>query len=471
VTAPLAGRPAVERTAAERALDRACGARPVPGNRVAHLCDGPEAYRVMEEVIDQAGQWIHFENYIIRNDVTGRALSERLRAAAGRGLRVRLLYDHLGSLGTSRRYWRDLRRAGVEVRAFNPITPFHPARSLRRDHCKYVSADGARAVLGGLCIGDEWAGREVTGRPPWRDTAVDVAGPAVPLLEAAFARRWRSAGGPAEPDVAVTTPAPRGDASVRVIDGIPGRARLYRAIELLVAGVADRLWITDAYLVAPTPLYAGLISAARDGVDVRLLLPGRTDLPAVRALTRVGYRELLQAGVRIWEWHGPMLHAKTVVADEQWFKVGSSNLNPSSLLANEELDILVEQAEIATAAALQFRHDLTNSVEIVLRPRRVPDRLASRIPPVVVAAGPRVPAPRGATVRRELSRRAAVTLSQVAGGASRSIAGAIMFVSLGAAALFLALPEVMGYVVAALCFTFGAGATWQFVRRRAYRGD
>ncbi len=471
MSVPSVGRLAVDRTAEERALDRACGARPVPGNQVAHLCDGPQAYGVMEEVIDRAERWVHFENYIIRDDATGRRFAELLRGAAARGVRVRVLYDHLGSYGTSRRYWRELRRSGVEIRAFNPVNPLHPARSMRRNHSKCVSADGARAVLGGLCIGDEWAGPELTGRPPWRDTAIDVAGPAVLLLEAAFARKWRSAGARSDTDVPVGAPAPGGNARVRVIDGVPGRARLYRTIELLVAGVADRLWVTDAYLVAPTPLYAGLIAAARDGVDVRLLLPGRTDLPAVRALTRVGYRELLQAGVRIWEWHGPMLHAKTVLADEQWFKVGSSNLNPSSLLANQELDVLVEHPELTTAAALQFRQDLANAVEIVLRPRRVPDRLASRMPPVVVAAGPHEPAPRGATVRRELSRRAAVTLAQVAGGASRSIAGAIMFASLGVAALFFALPEVMGYVVAALCFLLGAGATWQFVRRRAYRGD
>ena len=426
----------------------------------------------MEEVIAGAAQWVHFENYIIRHDATGQSFADRLCEAAARGAAVRVLYDSFGCRGTSRRYWRRLTGEGVEVRPFNPINPLHPIGSLRRNHRKYVAADGGRAVVGGLCVGDEWSGPPLTQRPPWRDTAVDLEGPVVPALETIFLRKWRAAGGGAELDADTMASAPaRGTASVRVIDGIPGRLRLYRAAELLAAGVANRLWITDAYLVAPTPLYVSLMAASRDGVDVRLLLPGRTDIPAVRALTRVGYRELLQAGVRIWEWHGPMLHAKTTVADDAWFRVGSSNLNPSSLLTNHELDVLVEDRETASAAIQQFRRDLTNAVEIVLRPRRVPETFAARIPPAVVPSERPDRAPRGATVRRELSRRAAVTLAQVAGGASRSIAGAVIFVSLGAAVLFVALPRVMGYVVAALFFALGAGATWQFIRRRAYRGD
>ncbi len=460
-----------ENPAVARALDRACGSRAIPGNRVSQLIDGPDTFDAMLSLIDGANQWILFENYIIRSDETGRRFADRLLAAASRGIEVRVLYDHLGSRGTARSYWKRLAAGGVQVRSFNRLNPFRLVRSIRRNHRKYVGADGTRAVVGGLCIGDEWSGCPEAGIPPWRDTAVLVEGPAVALLDTSFARKWQQSGA-SPPDLPPPVSAePQGRATVRVIDGIPGKLRLFRAIELLVAGAADRLWITDAYLVAPSPLYAGLISAARDGVDVRLLVPGRTDIPAVRALTRVGYRELLQAGVRIWEWHGPMLHGKTVVADDVWFKVGSSNLNPSSLLSNHELDVLVEDAGLATNAAHRFRRDLTDAVEIVLRSRRGPERLAARLPPAVVPATEPVHTARGTTSHRELQHRAVMTLSQVAGGARRSIGGALVFGSLGAGVLFLAVPTIMAYVLAAASFWLGGVAAWEFLRRRAYRGE
>jgi cardiolipin synthase len=463
LAAPDAGE--VERAPLARALDRVCGTRAIPGNAITPLTDGPRAYAAMLEMIDQAHRWVHFENYIIRDDETGRGFASCLEAAARRGVEVRLLYDHFGSLRTRRRFWHRLRSAGVEVRPFNQINPLRPVRSLRRDHRKYVGVDGIRAVLGGICIGDEWAGSPGADRPPWRDEAVAVAGPAVPALEWSFLRLWSEAGGSA-PAYAVPSRVDRcGDASVRVIEGLPGRLRLYRAIELLAASAESRLWITDAYLLVATPLFVSLMAAAREGVDVRLLVPGHSDLPPLKALTRVGYRELLEADARIWEWHGPMLHAKTIVADGTWWKVGSSNLNPSSFLANYELDILVEHGGAVAAAAQQFRRDLAESTEVVLRPARVPAPLRQRLPPAVASADPatRSTVPRA---RGELSRRAVVTLRKVAGGARRSILGAVIFALLGAGSLLLILPHVTAYALAVLCFWLGGAAVLEFLRRR-----
>lgn len=454
----------------DRALDRASGSRLIPGNAVALLTDGPDTFSAMLALIEGARRWIHFENYIIRSDETGERFAAQLIAAARRGASVRVLYDHFGSRTTSRRFWRRLREGGVEVRAYNRVNPFRPIRSLRRDHRKYVSADGSGAVVGGLCIGDEWAGRPERSRAPWRDTAMRIAGPAVSALEYSFGRLWREAGGqdiereiPAKPEVA-------GDATARVVEGVPGRLRLYRAVELMVAAVQSRLWVTDAYLVAPTPLFRGLIAAARDGVDVRLLLPGRTDIPALRLLTRVGYRELLEAGVRIFEWYGPMLHAKTVLVDDRWFKVGSTNLNPSSLISNHELDLIVEDRRAVEEGVQRFRRDLRYASEIVLRPRRVPQSLAQRLPPAVVPAADATPPEHRRSVR-ELSQRAVVTVWHVAGGARRSLAGAALFVTLGAAALLVALPRVMAYILAAASFMLSIGAAVEFFRRRRIRRD
>jgi cardiolipin synthase len=450
----------------ERALDRACGARAIPGNRVFHLVDGPRAFEAMHRLIGEARHYVHFENYIIRDDRTGKSFAGDLKDAARRGVAVRVLYDALGCRGTSRRFWNDLRRAGIEVRPFNPLDPLHPVASLRRNHRKYVGADGSRAIVGGLCIGDEWSGDPPRGRMPWRDTAVEVWGPAAWAIDLTFQKLWRQSRGRFPAPLQAPPPAPCGDAVVRVVDGVPGRLRVYRAVELLVASAAHRLWITDAYLVAPAPLFAGLLAAARDGVDVRLLLPGRTDLPAVRAFTRVGYRELLEAGVRIWEWRGPMLHAKTAVVDDLWFKVGSSNLNLPSFLSNYELDLLLEDPKLSAEAALQFRRDLSFATEIVLRPRRVFASLAERLPPAVVAGGAPQEIPSHRPWMREVSQRAVLTLRQVAGGARRSIAGAVLFVSAGVGALFLAAPRLMGYLAAFAFFWIGVGAARQFAARR-----
>ncbi len=448
-----------------RALDRAAGLRGIPGNDVRPLTDGPEIFGAIEELAAQAERWIHFENYIIRADATGARVAELLLAAARRGVAVRVLYDALGCRSTPRRFWRHLRHGGVVVQRFNPLSPLHPFRSFRRNHRKYVAADGHRAIVGGFCVGNEWSGDARRGVPPWRDTGVDLSGPAVPALEHGFVRVWRAGGGAAPPYALPGEAAERGTAVVHLVEGIPGRWNLARAAQLLVASAAERVWITDAYLVGPTVVVAALASAARDGLDVRLLAPGRTDLPAIRTLTRVGYRELLDAGVRIWEWRGPMIHAKTMVVDDRWLKVGSSNLNPSSLAANFELDVVVEDRHAARPAARQFLSDLGNAVEIVLRPRLV----ARRLPPAMVPAGTVQPRPRAATAR-ELGQRAAVTLRHVAGGARRSIAGAVTFAFLGAGALLVALPRVMAYGLAVLCFAL-AGAAARHIHERRHLGD
>ncbi len=468
---PSAGRRGPPEPALERALDRACGGRAIPGNRVRHLPDGPVAFAAMEAAIEAARRYVHFENYIIRDDRTGRRFADLLIAALGRGVAVRVLYDAFGCRGTPRAFWRKLTRAGGEVRPFNPVNPLHPIRSLRRDHRKYLGTDGSRAVVGGLCVGDEWAGDPARQRLPWRDTAVDVCGPAAAVMDLTFHRLWRLAGGEL-PDGERRGEADLcGEANVRTVEGLPGRLRIYRAAELLVAGAASRIWITEAYLIAPAPLTAGLIAAARAGVDVRLLLPGKSDIPALRAFTRVGYRELLQAGVRIWEWRGPMLHAKTVVADDTWLKVGSSNLNPSSLLTNYELDVLTSDPDLAEEAAHQFRRDLTHATEIMLRRPRVPARLAGRWPPAVVSAGAPLTVRAHAPGPAERSRRAVVTLRVVAAGARRSIAGAFLFGSAGLGVLFALAPRVMGYLVALMCFAVAANAARHILARRRQRDE
>ncbi|HEU4700364.1 MAG TPA: phospholipase D-like domain-containing protein [Gemmatimonadales bacterium] len=434
------------------------------------LVDGPDTYARMLEVIAGAERWVHFENYIIRSDAAGWRFAELLAARARAGVRVRVLYDWLGSAGTARRYWRFLRAAGVEVRAFNPPRPLDLVGNLSRNHRKLVVADGARAVMGGLCIGCEWTGEVAPDGRPWRDTAVEIRGPAAAALDQAFAVTWQVAGGAFAAGEEIGEVPAMGRAAVRVIAGEPGRERAFRVIELLAAGAVERLWITDAYLVAPGRLLQALRDAARDGVDVRLLVPSSSDVPFVRNLTRIGYRELLGAGVRIFEWDGPMLHAKTIVVDGRWVRIGSSNLNPSSLLGNYELDVLVEDPALAAALEGQFRRDIAQSREVSRRRVRGPGRISQRLPTALTHLEAETPAPaRYRESRREARARAVVQLRTLASNARRSVFGPLTIGLVALSFLFLVLPRPTAYVFGALCVWLALGAGREAFRRRADR--
>ena len=464
-----AGRPIRAEHSIACAINRAAGGRPVPGNQVDLLIDGTNTYRAMLEAIAGAKRWVHFENYIIRSDAAGWRFAELLASRAREGIHVRVLYDWLGSIATARSFWSYLRKAGVEVRAFHPPRLVDVVANISRNHRKLVVADGSRAVIGGLCIGCEWTGESHVGGQPWRDTAVDIRGPAAAVLDQTFAAAWELTGSKVPADEIAGVVEPVGSADVRVISGEPGRERAYRVIELLTVGSVERLWITDAYLVAPPRLFQALRDAARDGVDVRLLVPGSSDLPLIRDLSRIGYRDLLRSGVRIYEWDGPMLHAKTIMCDDRWVRVGSSNLNPSSLLGNYELDVLVEDPRLADAMEAQFRRDIARSREVASRPVRGPRRISQALPAVLTHQTPEVAPAMYHRSGRETRQRAALALRAIASHARRSVFGPIsaLFIALGL--LFVALPRESAYVVAALCAWFALGAGREAFRRRADR--
>jgi cardiolipin synthase len=403
------------------------------------------------------------------------ALSERARA----GVRVRILYDALGSFGTGRRFWRALRRAGAEIRAFHPIFSGHPFDIFVRDHRKLVVADGVRAMLGGLCIGDEWAGDPSRGREAWRDTMLTVCGPAAAALDATFAGVWKRTGPSLATNELNVDPEACGDVAIQVVSGVPFEGRIYRATQLIAAAARERLWITDAYLVPPAPLYAALLEAARSGVDVRLLVPSASDLRVLRSFTRAGYRELLRAGVRVFEWLGPMIHAKTLVADRHWARVGSSNLNVSSLLGNFELDVLTDDAASADELAAQFRRDLQGSREVVLQPRRrmLPGRLVGtgHQGESAAEAAAHPPPPRARRHKRsryEFGAVAVVALRRVAGGLRRALAGTVALLFLTIGVLLLVFPRVMGGLLAFGAFWMAVGfSLYAFGKRRARERD
>ncbi|MGH7518460.1 MAG: phospholipase D-like domain-containing protein [Gemmatimonadales bacterium] len=449
----------------EVAINRAAAARPVPGNRVTLLVDGAGAYDAMLAQIAGAKRWIHLENYIIRDDSVGRRFADALAARAREGIAVRVLYDWLGSVNTSRRYWRDLRRAGVEVRCFNPPHLVQVFANLSRNHRKLLVADGACAVTGGQCIGDEWIGDPARGLAPWRDTGVEIAGPAAAALDAAFEATWQASGGVIPPvEHRAEVPA-AGEAEVRVVVGEPGRERAYRTLEYLTAGSVERLWITDAYLVPPPRLFQALVDAARDGADIRLLVPSTSDVAVVRNLTRIGYRKLLRAGIRIYEWDGPMLHAKTMVADGRWARIGTSNLNASSLLGNYEVDVLIEDRAFAREMEALFRRDLDQSLEVERR-LRGPRRLQRVLPTGLQRrrSGP-VPMSRSRSPR-QLRGRAAVAARTLISAARRSVYGPLSLILVVLGTLFLVLPRTTAYAFGLVCVWFALAAGVEAFRRR-----
>jgi len=350
------------------ALQRATGSREIPGNSISLQFDGPVTFDTWLEAIAGAKRYIHFENYILRNDAVGRVFRDVLVEKAGQGVEIRLLYDWLGCWATPLRYWRPFRRAGIEVRAFNRPCLRDPYGVFQRDHRKLVVVDGEVAFAGGFCVGQEWAGTAHT--PPWRDTGIEIRGPAVSAASRAFGRIWDVMGEPLPKGFADEQASPVGDTSAWLIEGEPRRSRVLRTVALVAAMVQDRLWITDPYFVAPGMVAEAMAEAARSGVDVRVLVPAKNNLPLVGTLSRAGYRYLLEQGVRLFEWQGGMIHAKTSVADGLWSRVGSSNLNAWSLLGNWELDVGVLDASLAGQLEGIFLADLASSSEIVLPGRR-----------------------------------------------------------------------------------------------------
>ncbi|NLD68190.1 MAG: cardiolipin synthase B [Limnobacter sp.] len=374
---------------AQQALSRAAGAPLVAGNCARILRDATENYPAWLQAIRGARSVIHFENYIIANDPVGREFAEALAERARAGVRVRVIHDWMGGLGSgSRRLLASVAAAGAEVRLFNPPRFDAPFGWLSRDHRKMMSVDGEIGFVSGLCVSAKWAADPETGREPWRDTGVEIRGPAVADIDRAFAETWAEIGAPlppGEPDGKEGVPAPVGKVSLRVLASVPNVAAVYRLDQLIASMAKETLWLTDAYFVGIPPYVQALRAAAADGVDVRLLVPGASDLPIVASFSRTGYRPLLEAGVRVFEWNGPMLHAKTAVADGKWARIGSSNLNLASWIGNYELDVAVEDRDFAEDMERMFEEDLANATEILLsdkrrvhttrpRPRRHPRR-------------------------------------------------------------------------------------------------
>ena len=355
---------------AERAFARAAGAPSTEGNAVRLLCDARENYPAWREALARAQRYILFESYIFEDDRVGRDFAALLAERARAGVRVYVIVDWLGCW-RSLSVWSAARDAGAEIRVFNPPRLSSPLGWLSRDHRKTIVVDGEVGFVSGLCISERWLGDAKRRLEPWRDTGIEIRGPAVAALEQAFTQVFSALGARLDVSAFALSDAcpPAGAMRLHVIANEPNLAGTFR-MDLIIASIArHQLWLTDAYFVATSPYVQSLRAAARDGVDVRLLVPGASDIPALSPLSRAQYRPLLEAGVRVFEWAGTMLHAKTAVADRRWSRVGSTNLNLASWMSNYELDVAIHDETFSEQMATQYEADLSNSVEIVLTPR------------------------------------------------------------------------------------------------------
>jgi cardiolipin synthase len=344
------------------------GAEPTTGNTTELLVDGNATYEAIGRAIDGAERRVWAEYYLVHEGETATFFAERLAAAAKRGVEVKLLLDGYGSFWVSRRWVRSLREAGVTVAFFLParLIFFQPMNL--RNHRKIVVVDGDTAFTGGINVGDEYRGA----RAPWRDTHLMVQGPAAAALAHVFEQDWFFA--TRREIVRVEHPLSRrehGDATVAIVRSgpdIPGTERetIHRVFFSAVTIARSRVYITTPYFIPDRAMIVALQTAALRGVDVRLLLPGRSNHPVVWQAGRSFYEELLEAGVQIFEYGPGMIHAKTMVVDGAVALVGSANMDLRSFRLNFEVHAVVRDERTAARLEAAFAEDLAASRRIEL---------------------------------------------------------------------------------------------------------
>ncbi len=366
--------------------DAVLGAR-----RVDVFFNGPEAFDSMLEAVESAREEVLLESYIFKDDPTGRRFQAALIAAARRGVTVRVLADGIGSLETRRGFWKEMTEVGVEARLFRPIG-LKPLRLLfRRDHRKILVADRRVAFTGGMNIGDEYGSSLLPRETLFRDTHSRVEGAPAREMALVFQEAWLESGG-APLAISAVPRGPDHDPRLLVLDSRPGRGQkeLASVFASVVAAARKRLWITVAYFAPRHRALRILGAAARRGVDVRLLLPGKTDVAIVRHAGHALYSALLRRKVRIFEYEGAVLHAKTLVADGYVSIVGSSNLDFRSLEFNGECNFLILDETTGNRMEEAFENDLGSAREIRLGPwrrrgslHRTGDRFARTLSPLL----------------------------------------------------------------------------------------
>lgn len=353
----------------------------VTGNEVTLLVDGPATYEAMFAAVEQAEDHVHVETYIIEDDEIGRRFADLLIRKQAQGVKVRLIYDSVGSLNTPKAFFERLADRGVELVEYNPINPLmgrqRKWRVNNRDHRKLMVVDGQVAFLGGINISDVYSsgsfgksGARATPSSeaiPWRDTHVQIRGPVVADFQRIFLKTWRNQTGLALSDSRYfPTLHVRGNDRVRAMVHIAEEDSnpIYAAFVSAIDHAVDHIYLTNAYFVPRPRLLKSLCQARRRGVDVKLILPSRSDFWLVFHAGRTHYTQLLRCGVEIYERREALLHAKTILIDGVWSSVGSTNLDWRSLLHNDELNAIILGPDFAAQLQTLFEKDLAKSARI-----------------------------------------------------------------------------------------------------------
>jgi cardiolipin synthase len=370
----------LEREAA--VMEAVSGSPLFKGNKVSLLKDGPATSAAMFDAVKNATDHINIETYIFEGDEMGSKFVDLLLQKQSEGVQVNIIYDSLGSLGTPGSFFDHLKDGGIHVVEFNPVNPgkFFWRRFLRwqpthRDHRKIFIVDGKVAITGGVNISGVYSsslsGREEEegGKIPWRDTDVQIEGPAVAELQKLFLDTWqRQKGPPLEGRNFFPQLKEVGGDLVQVIGSTPGaenRATFVMYVSAIIFS-ENSVHLTSSYFVPDSQTLKALTDAARRGVDVKIILARETDSPMALYAGRYHYSDLLTSGVKLYERRDAILHAKTAVIDDVWATVGSTNMDFWSFLHNDEANVIILSPQFADEMERMFNSDLRVSDQIHL---------------------------------------------------------------------------------------------------------
>lgn len=332
----------------------------VPGNDLKLLRDGVEAFPEMLDAIRAARRRVRLEVYMFIDDAVGELFGRALVEAAARGVQVNVLYDWLGSIGARRSFFARLRREGVDVRPFKPLSIARGIGAMiRRNHRKILVVDGEIAFVGGINLAAQWAPRGHGGG--WRDDVIRVEGPVAMTLERLFSASWRMEARKRlyrlrrrRPGFRSLPARRRGDVNALVLSS---RRAIHRAYLRAIHNARSSVMIANAYFLPDRRLLRALRRTARKGVKVKLVLAGKSDHPIVTWAGRALYDRMLRWGVEIFEWYDGVLHSKTAVVDGTWGTVGSFNLEPMSLRFNYEANLVFTDPRWGAALERSFLDD------------------------------------------------------------------------------------------------------------------
>ena len=342
------------------------------GNRVDVLVDGPQTYSAIEAAIRAAHRTVHIESFIFGAGEVGQRFADLLAQKRKDGVEVRVLYDSLGSRETPRKFFDGMRAQNIEVREFRPLSPIKTPEIWKlqnRDHRKIIVVDGQIGFTGGINIDSTYESASTSRPGPkrgledgWRDTHIEIQGPAVTQLQRLFVATWQQAGEHtdfAPDDKYFPQIKAAGDNLVTIVanDSESDDRSLYATYLAAFTHSTKRMWITHAYFAPNEELLASMINAAQRGVDVRLIVPSFTDSTVVLNATQATFTRLLKSGVKIYELKDALLHAKSVVIDGTVTIIGSSNLDMRSFLHNDEVNAIVISRDTAVRMEEVFQRD------------------------------------------------------------------------------------------------------------------